>query len=145
MNSVSLVGRLTRNPELRQTQSGKSVCAFTLAVNRRVSKNGNGNQSTDFIPIVTWGKLAETCAKFLEKGRLIGVVGKLRSRSYEVNGQRRFTIEVVANEIEFLGYKKNEEVTGSASEDNASEDNKVANDNGDWQTLPPLDDDDLPF
>ncbi len=101
INRVVLTGRLTRDPELRYTTTGKAVCNFTLAVDRRFS--GGQERETDFIRIVTWQKLAETCANHLNKGRLTGVDGRLQIRSYETQeGQRREAAEVVADNVVFL-------------------------------------------
>lgn len=102
LNKVILIGRLTRDPELRSTTSNISVTTFTLAVDRSFT-NQQGEREADFIPIVTWRKLAETCAKFLTKGRLVAVSGRLQVRSYDDNsGQRRYITEVVADEVQFL-------------------------------------------
>lgn len=101
MNKVFLIGRLTRDPELRSTGSGISVCTFTLAVNRRFT-NAEGKRETDFIPIVVWRGLADNCAKYLRKGSQASVAGMLQVRSYDKDGQRRYVTEVVAEEVEFL-------------------------------------------
>lgn len=103
MNKVILIGRLTRDPELRYTQSGSAVCNFTLAVDRPFSGQG-GEREADFIDIVVWNKPAENVAKYMTKGRQVAVEGRLQIRSYEGNdGQRRWRTEVVANQVEFLG------------------------------------------
>jgi len=100
MNKVILVGRLAQDPEVRYTQSGKAVASFNLAVNRYA---GQGQNSVDFIPIVAWEKLAETCGNNLNKGQRVLVDGRLQIRSYETNdGQKRRIAEVVAQSIEFL-------------------------------------------
>ncbi|NLA84668.1 MAG: single-stranded DNA-binding protein [Clostridiales bacterium] len=102
LNKVVLIGRLTRDPELRYTASNISVTTFTLAVDRNFT-NQQGEREADFIPVVTWRSLAETCAKYLSKGRLVAVSGRLQVRSYEDNaGQRRYVTEVVADEVQFL-------------------------------------------
>ena len=101
INRVVLTGRLTRDPELRYTTTGKAVCNFSLAVDRRFS--GGQEKETDFIRIVTWQKLAETCANHLNKGRLVAVDGRLQIRNYETQeGQRREAAEVVADNVVFL-------------------------------------------
>ena len=108
MNKAVLIGRLTRPPELRQTQSGNTVANFTLAVDRR-SKN-EGEQSADFIPVVAWGKKAEVVGKYLDKGSKAAVSGRIQTRSYEANdGSRRYITEIYAEEIELLGYRQKEE------------------------------------
>ena len=106
MNSVILIGRLVRDPELKYTSSGVAACNFTLAVDRDFSKD----KEADFIPIITWQKLAETCANHLSKGRLVAVEGRLQIRSYETeDGQKRKVAEVVANSVQFLDRAKGEQ------------------------------------
>lgn len=98
LNKVILIGRLTRDPELRYTPNGTAVCRFTLAVNRRFNR-----EQTDFIDVVAWRGLAENCANYLGKGRLAAVDGSLQVRSYETqDGQKRKAAEVVADDIRFL-------------------------------------------
>jgi single-strand DNA-binding protein len=105
INKVILSGNLTRDPDVKYTQSGTAVATFSIAVN-----DGYGdNQKTYYPNIVVWGKTAETVGKNLTKGSKVGVVGKLTSRSYESNGQKKYITEVVADMyggIEFLGSKK---------------------------------------
>ncbi len=103
MNKVILVGRLAQDPEVRYTQSGKAVASFSIAVNRF---SGGGQKEADFIPIVAWEKLAETCGNNLTKGQRVLVEGRLQIRSYETNdGQKRRVAEVIAQTIEFLERK----------------------------------------
>ena len=95
LNRVVLIGRLTRDPELKYTQSGIAVANFTLAVDRR--RTANGDKETDFIPIVVWQKQAENCAEYLGKGSLCAVDGRMQVRTYDDKaGQRRWVTEVVA-------------------------------------------------
>jgi single-strand DNA-binding protein len=102
LNKVILIGRLTRDPDLRSTTSGVSCTTFTLAVDRNYT-NQQGEREADFIPIVTWRNLAETCGKYLGKGRLVAVSGRIQVRTYEDNdGQRRYVTEVVADQVQFL-------------------------------------------
>ncbi|MEL7610658.1 MAG: single-stranded DNA-binding protein [Bacillota bacterium] len=102
MNKAILIGNLTRDPEVRTTQSGVSMCSFTIAVNRRFT-NADGSKQTDFIPIVTWRKTAELCGQYLAKGRKVAVIGEIQTRSYDAkDGTKRFVTEVVADEVEFL-------------------------------------------
>lgn len=102
LNRVILIGRLTRDPELRYTPSGVAVTQFTLACDRPFT-NASGEREADFIPIVTWRQLAETCANYLRKGRLTAVEGRLQVRSYENNdGRRVYVTEVVADNVRFL-------------------------------------------
>lgn len=101
LNRVTLVGRLTKDVELRRTGSGKAVASFNLAVNRNF-KTGDG-QEADFISIVAWGKVAENTANYCSKGSLVSVDGRLQTRNYENNqGQRVFVTEVVADSVQFL-------------------------------------------
>ncbi len=105
MNRVILVGNLTRDPELRATASGISVCTFTIAVNKRISREAQaqGARDAEFINIVVWRGLADLCAKYLAKGRKVGIVGSLQTRSYDAqDGSKRYITEVVADDVEFL-------------------------------------------
>ena len=134
LNSVILIGRLTRDPELRYTPNGVAVGGFTLAVDRPFT-NQQGERETDFIDIVVWRRLAETCANNLSKGRLVAVRGRLQIRSYDTqDGQKRRVAEVVADEVRFLDRKRETEDAGG------SEDADVPDlpDEGKW-------DDDIPF
>ena len=101
LNKVVLIGRLIKDPELRYTTSGVPVTRFTLAVNRNYT-NQQGEREADFIPITVWRTQAENCAKYLQKGRLVAVVGRIQTGSYEKDGQRHYTTEVVADEVRFL-------------------------------------------
>ena len=114
MNVVILIGRLTKDVELRYTQAGKAVATFTLAVDRPFT-NQAGERETDFIPVVVWGKSAEHCANYLGKGRQTAVEGRMQIRSYEdQKGQRRRVTEVVANSVQFLDRAKE---SGDAKEE----------------------------
>ena len=105
MNKVILVGRLTKDIEVRYTQKGKAVARFILAVNRRVSKDKE-KQQADFIPIIIWNKLAEVCSKCLTKGSQILVEGHLQIRDYVAqDGKKHYIAEVIAQELEFMGSK----------------------------------------
>lgn len=106
MNKVSLIGNITKDPELRSTQSGLSMCSFTLAVGRRY-RGPDGERETDFIPVTAWRKLAELVCRHTKKGSRIAVAGAIQSRSYEdKDGNRRTVYEVVADEVEFLSAKE---------------------------------------
>ena len=101
-NKVILLGNLTQDPELKQTTSGISVCSFSIAVNRRVSKNDQGQQNVDFINIVTWRQTAEFVSRYFKKGQPILVSGQLQTRSWTDNqGQKRTVYEVVADDVNF--------------------------------------------
>ena len=105
MNKIILIGRLTKDPELRYTQSGTAVASFTLAVDRRFS-NQSGEQETDFINCVAWQKAAEFVSWYFHKGKQMALEGRLQVRSYDGNdGQKRWVTEVVAEQIEFVGSK----------------------------------------
>lgn len=102
MNYVSMIGRLTKTPDIKQTTSGKNVCAFTLAVNRRY-KDADGKTTADFFTVQAWEKLAELCARYLDKGSKVFISGELRNRSYEAkDGTKRTITEIVAEQLEFL-------------------------------------------
>ena len=137
MNKIFLIGRLTKNPELKFTSGGTAICNFTLAVDRTFT-NQSGEREADFIPIVVWNKAGENCAKYLSKGRQTAVEGRLLIRSFEgSDGQRRWATEVVADNVEFLssgqsnGNAKPQQNTNSGFDDMANEIN--------------FDDDDIPF
>ena len=102
MNKVFLIGRLSRDPELRHTTSGTAVCQINVAISRPVAQ-GNEPQ-TDFINVVVWNKQAENVAKYLAKGRQIAVEGRIQTRNYDNNeGKRTYVTEVIASNVEFLG------------------------------------------
>lgn len=128
LNRVILIGRLTRDPELRYTPSGTAVATFTLAVDRKFKRD-----ETDFIPIVTWTKLAENCANYLSKGRLAAVEGRIQVRTYDnQEGQKRWVTEVVADEVKFLE-KAGTSSGGSADFAGRSNKNEVHDDK--WSDL----------
>lgn len=107
INNVVLVGRLTKDPDIRNTQQGTAVASFTLAVNRNF-KDQNGNREADFINCVAWRKTAELLGDHVKKGQQIGVVGRIQTRSYDnQQGQKIFVTEVVVSEIQFLESKGN--------------------------------------
>ena len=136
MNKVILVGNLTKDPELATTNSGVSVCRFTLAVGRRY-QNADGERETDFINIVVWRGQADNCHKYLKKGSKCCVIGQIQKRSYEANdGTKRYITEITADEVEFLTSKP-------ASEDRFEPSAKVSEEP--VTKLQPVEDDDLPF
>ena len=104
MNRVELIGRITRDPELRYTSGNIATTRFTLAVNRPF-QGQNGEQGTDFINIVVWRKQAENVAKYVSKGSLVAVEGRIQTGSYEKDGQRIYTTDVVADSVQFLETK----------------------------------------
>ena len=102
MNRVDLVGRLTRDHELRHTTSGRAVCEIKLAINRTFT-NQNGEREADFINVVVWDKQAENVSKYVTKGRLVSVEGRLQSRIYDdKDGKKVYVTEVIANSVQFL-------------------------------------------
>lgn len=134
INRVVLIGRLTRDPELRYTQSGVAVTTLTLAVNRTYA-NAQGEREADFINIVAWRQLAELCANYLKKGSQAGFDGRLQTRSYDnKEGKRVFITEVVADNVQFL----------SAATDKKDEFGQEGNFGPDDHQLN-IPDDDLPF
>ena len=131
MNRWNGIGNLTKDPELRTTPQGVSVCSFTIAVN-----SGFGDKKdVDYIQIVTWRALADNCAKFLAKGRKVGVSGRISVRSYDANnGEKRYVTEIVADDVTFLSPKN----------ESKSEQEKMSDYNND-PDFEPLTDDQLPF
>jgi len=139
MNKVILVGRLTKDPEVRYTQTGKVVATFTLAVDRFT---GQGQKEADFIPVVVWGKVAEVCGNNLTKGQKVLVDGRLQVRSYEdKQGQRRWVTEVIGQTVEFLEWRSPQQ--GGGSQANVA----TVNDRNDEGNFGPeiFPDDDVPF
>ena len=101
MNKLTIIGNLTRDPEVRTTTSGVNVCDFTVAVNRR--KSGDGQQEADFFRVTAWRERGDICAKYLAKGRKVCVIGPVSVRTYTANdGTTRASLEVTADEVEFL-------------------------------------------
>lgn len=138
LNRVILIGRLTKDPELRYTPNGTGVATFTLAVDRPFSNNGQ--KETDFISIVAWRQTAEACANYLRKGRLTAVEGRIQTRNYENNeGKRVYVTEVVADNVRFL--EKSETSNQSQQQEPPPNKDPFAGDSK------PIDisDDDLPF
>jgi single-strand DNA-binding protein len=121
VNKVFLVGRLTRNPELRHTTTNKAVCAFGLATNRtRKTETGEKQEEADFHRIVAWDKLAEVCHQYLRKGRMVHVEGRLQNRTYTgQDGIEKYTTEIVAEELMILD-KMPDEVKDSLGSKEAS-------------------------
>ena len=149
-NQVILMGNLTRDPEVRQIPSGQSVCNFSLALNRSYkSKEGEWQEATDFIDVIAWGPLGERVAQYLSKGRPCLVNGRLQSRSWEQDGQKRSKVEVVAQDVTFLGGPGGGNDSGQSSSSGQSsggnqsgkKDDVVVEDIGDE----PINLDDIPF
>lgn len=109
MNKVFLIGNLTRDTEMAETQSGVTVCRFSLAVKRNYS-NGDGERETDFFNVIVWRTLGENCGKYLKKGSKVAIIGSLQNRTYEdKSGNKRTVTEINASEVEFLTPKGNDE------------------------------------
>lgn len=151
INRVVLTGRLTRNPELKTTQNGLSVASFTIAVNKQFT-DANGNRGADFINCVIWRKSAENLCKYTHKGSLIGIDGRLQTRSYDNNnGQKVFVTEVVVDSFSLLESKNENQTNNAGNNSNGYSNNSSANtatasdpfaDGGDSIDIS---DDDLPF
>lgn len=109
MNKLTIIGNLTKDPELRTTQDGTSVCNFTVAVNR---KKVNGQTEADFFRVSAWRGLGENCSKYLTKGRKVCVVGPVSVRTYTSNGENRASLEVIAEDVEFLSPKEETTTSG---------------------------------
>jgi single-strand DNA-binding protein len=123
-NQVILMGNLTRDPELRQTPNGQSVCSFSLALNRSYKgSDGSWQEATDYIDVVAWGPLGERVAQYLTKGRPCLVNGRLQSRSWEQDGQKRSKVEVNAQDVTFLGGPGDGGGNGGGGYGGASDDN----------------------
>lgn len=113
MNNVTLIGRLTKDPEVRYTSSQMAVARFTIAVDRSFKKEGE--PTADFIPIVAFGKTAENCERFLSRGKQVGVEGRIQTGSYDKqDGTRAYTTDVIANRVEFIG-------SGGKNDENAKQ------------------------
>lgn len=140
MNKIIITGNLTRDPELRSTESGKSVTNFTVAVRRPFKPD-----ETDFFPVVVWGKQAESCAKYLSKGRKVGVSGFLYSRDYKTSdGSSRRVMEICAEDVEFLSHNESDEQKpGNAKPTLKPTEDDLPDVNEPKQTS--IDDNDLPF
>ncbi|MFQ8697163.1 MAG: single-stranded DNA-binding protein [Peptoniphilus harei] len=145
MNSVNLIGRLVREPELKYTQSGLAVLRFTVAVDRKLSKDKreeaerNNQPTADFISCTAFGKTAEVIANYHSKGSQIGVEGRIQTGSYEKDGRRIYTTDVLVNSITFVGSKNNNSGGGNYQNSNNKQDDY--SDEGFF----PVNNDDIPF
>ena len=144
MNKVILMGRLTRDPEVRYTQTNNTlVASFSLAVNRRFVKQGEERQA-DFINIVAWAKTGEFCSKYFKKGQQVGIIGRIQTRTWDDDqGVKHYVTEVVAEETYFADSKRDSYDSGNSFENNFGDTMPGANDsNSDFEVSS---DDDLPF
>lgn len=122
MQRIVITGNLTADPTLRATQNGTSVCSFTLAVNRRFP-GADGQKQTDFFRVLAWRGLADTCAKYLAKGRKAAVIGELQARTYEAkDGTTRMSLDVSADEVEFLSPREEPKAAPAPADPNTFED-----------------------
>lgn len=139
MNKVVLIGRLTKDPELKFTPgTGTVVATFNVAVDRKFSKDGQ--KEADFIPIVVWGKQAESTANYTCKGKLIGISGRIQTRSYDAkDGTKRYVTEVIAEEVQFIEWANGGSNTASQGM------NQGFNQETYGENITPVDDGDIPF
>ena len=166
MNCVSLIGRLVRDPELRYAQNGTAICRFTVAVDRRMSKQkrqeaqANNQQTADFIGCTAFGQTAELIANYHRKGSQIGIEGRIQTGSYEKEGRTIYTTDVVVNAISFIGSSQGQnqggfnQNQGGFNQGGFNNDQPVnsaygndfsKNDNDDEDGFFPVDNDDIPF
>lgn len=108
LNQTVIVGRIVRDPELKETDTGKKVTNITVAVPRSY-KNINGEYETDYIPCVLWKGVAESTSQYCKKGDLVGIKGRIQSRSYEIEEDKKFVVELIAEKVTFLSSKKADE------------------------------------
>ena len=140
MNKVMLIGNLTRDPELQTTNSGVSVCRFTLAVTRRYA-NSEGERDADFLNITVWRNQAENCHKYLKKGSKCAVTGRIQTSSYDApDGSKRYSTDIIADEVEFIGSRNGGDNSegGYSAAPSAPKEKQTAE-------LQEIDDDSLPF
>jgi len=136
VNKAILMGRLTADPEMRHTTTGKSVCTFRLAVNRRFVRQGE-EQQADFFPIVAWEKIGEFCNNYFRKGQQVAIVGRIQTRTWDdPEGNKRYITEIVAEEAHFADSKN------SSTTDNNNYNASNTQDTGGFY---PVEDDELPF
>ena len=144
MNKVTLIGRLTKDPELKYTPgAGTAVTTFTIAVDRRFTKDGQ--KEADFVPVVVWGKQAESTAQYVTKGKLIGVAGRIQVRTYDAkDGSKRYVTEVIAEEVQFLEW--GDGPRGGSGPKQGRNDVDSGNDFGSgFEDMTPVDEGDIPF
>lgn len=145
MNNVSLLGRLTREPELKYTQSGTAVTRITIAVDRGLSKEkrqaaqANNQPTADFINCIGWGKTAELISNYFSKGNQIGIIGRIQTGSYEKNGQMVYTTDVVINSVSFV---ESRNANNNANNQSGGYSNNESIDDGGYF---PVDNNDIPF
>lgn len=137
MNKMVIIGNLTHDPETRSTPSGVTVCSFTVAVNRRFAKQ-DGSRETDFFRVNAWRQMGENCSRYLTKGKKVAVIGELQARTYEAkDGTTRMSLDILADEVEFLTPRNPEEGGASAPPASAQRDS--------MQGFSDISSDDIPF
>lgn len=142
MNKIVLIGNLTHDPETRSTPNGVTVCSFTIAVNRRFASQG-GEKQTDFFRINAWRQLGDLCARYLTKGRKVAVIGELQARTYEAkDGTTRLSLDVSADEVEFLSPKGQEDGSANYSAPRPQQSNGSSQDMAGFNDISS---DDIPF
>jgi len=141
MNKTTLIGRLTKDPDLKFTQgTGTAVATCTLAVDRRMPGK-DGQREADFIPIVAWGKVGENLANYMTKGKMIAVSGRIQTRNYDAkDGHKVYITEVIAEEIQFL-----DKGNGAGTNQTNNEEYKPSNNSNFGEDMTPVDDGDIPF
>jgi single stranded DNA-binding protein (ssb) len=139
LNRVVLVGRLTKDPDLRQTTTGVSVATFTIAV-KRMFANQTGEHEVDFIQVIVWRKAAENVARYVGKGSLVGIDGRMQTRSYDASdGSKRYVTEVIADSVQFLESKNNGQQTTAGQRTKTNDMNFASS------GVVDISDEDLPF
>lgn len=143
MQKFVAIGNLTRDPDYSETSSGVAVCRFSIAVNRRYT-TANGERETDFFNVTAWRGLAETVAKYCKKGQKVAVIGTIQIRQYEANdGSTRTSVEVVADEVEFLSTRSGDSENGGNSGNSGRAGNAARTRRPTLETL--VEDSDIPF
>lgn len=142
MNKLTIIGNLTRDPELRTTSTGINVCSFTVAVNRRRSSQNSNQPEADFFRVTAWRQLGETCQKYLAKGRKVAVVGSVSVSTYEAKdgSGTRYTLELQADDVEFLSSRADDAAYAPSSAPSQSVSAPAAE-----SGFQEVDDEDLPF
>lgn len=145
MNKITLIGNLTKDPEIRATSSGVTVCSFTIAVNRKFGDK-DGEKKTDYFRIIAWRQLGETCNRYLAKGRKIAVVGELQASMYESkDGTTRMSLDVQADEVEFLTPKGDQQAAQSAAAEPSAAAPQQKDTAGSMAGFTDISSDDIPF
>lgn len=144
MNKLTIIGNLTRDPELRTTGNGHNVCSFTVAVNRR--KSANGQQEADFFRVSAWRQLGDNCQRYLAKGRKVAVVGPVSVSTYQASdGSTRAQLEITADDVEFLNSRNEESATYPAASGYQAATAPQPQHSPDMDGFQEVDGDDLPF